>query len=126
MDPSLGIFMGIDPFVGLVLRPLTLHKYLYVQANPVNLVDSSGEITGIANIAVTGALISAAIGGLMNAIGASSLREFADRFLIGAMATPGALTARWISRRFTAEFHNGIFDVAIVIGGAVLLWQVFA
>lgn len=45
--------------------------------------------------------------------------------LIGAMATPGALTAKWISRHFTAEFHNGIFDVAIVIGGIVLLWQVF-
>ena len=43
--------------------------------------------------------------------------------LIGAMATPGTLAARWISRRFTAEFHNGIFDVAIVAGGVVLLWQ---
>jgi hypothetical protein len=45
--------------------------------------------------------------------------------LIGAMATPGTLTARWISRHFTAEFHNVVFDVAIVVGGAVLLLQVF-
>lgn len=43
--------------------------------------------------------------------------------LIGAMATPGTLTARWISRRFTAEFYNGIFDITLVAGGVVLLWQ---
>jgi uncharacterized membrane protein YfcA len=80
-------------------------------------------------VIATDAAISAMLGvvrtGVYAGFGALPWNLALLSLLIGAMATPGALTARWISRRFTAEFHNGIFDVAIVVGGAVLLWQVF-
>lgn len=46
-DPSMGRFLTADPFDGLKFEPVSLHKYLYVANNPVNLIDPSGEIIGL-------------------------------------------------------------------------------
>lgn len=56
-------------------------------------------------------------------IGAGSLPPslWAVAILIGVMATPGALVAKWLATRISARSHNLIFDAAIVTGGLVLL-----
>jgi uncharacterized membrane protein YfcA len=41
--------------------------------------------------------------------------------LIGAMATPGAIIARWMSTRFAAHVHNLLIEATIVAGGLILL-----
>ena len=41
--------------------------------------------------------------------------------LIGVMATPGTLIAKWLTTRFSARLHDVILEVAIVAGGLVLL-----
>jgi hypothetical protein len=41
--------------------------------------------------------------------------------LIGLMATPGALTAKWMARRFSAGVHDRILEATIVVGGFILL-----
>jgi RHS repeat-associated protein len=41
-DPNQGRFTSIDPFGGFVDEPLSIHKYLYVHADPVNLIDPEG------------------------------------------------------------------------------------
>jgi uncharacterized membrane protein YfcA len=108
-----GFLMGATPGTGVVL---------------LSILMATG-LTGTQVIA-TDAAISALLGvvrtGIYAGFGALPWNLVFLSLLIGAMATPGTLTARWISRRFTADFHNGIFDIVIVIGGAVLLWQVFA
>lgn len=108
-----GFLMGATPGTGVVL---------------LSILMASG-LAGTQVIA-TDAAISALLGlvrtGIYAGFGALPWDLVFLSVLIGAMATPGALTARWISRRFTAEFHNGIFDAAIILGGGVLLWQVFA
>jgi RHS repeat-associated protein len=43
MDPRTGRLLGMDPFRGQIFKPLTLHRYLYAGAAPVNNVDPSGE-----------------------------------------------------------------------------------
>jgi RHS repeat-associated protein len=43
LDPAAGRFINRDTFPGDVQDPLSLHRYLYAKANPVNLVDPSGE-----------------------------------------------------------------------------------
>ena len=43
MDPRVGRFLGMDPFKGLIFKPLTRHRYLYVRADPVNNLDPTGE-----------------------------------------------------------------------------------
>ncbi len=41
--------------------------------------------------------------------------------LIGVMATPGSLVAKWLADRLSATSHNLIFDVVIVFGGLMLM-----
>ncbi len=37
-----GRFMSVDPFPGYIEEPVSLHKYLYVNADPVNFIDPLG------------------------------------------------------------------------------------
>ena len=48
-DPSTGRFNRLDDYAGDTFDPQSLHKYLYVQADPIQLVDPSGEF-GIAGL----------------------------------------------------------------------------
>ena len=43
LDVRLGRFISMDVYEGNSQDPLSLHKYLYVSDNPVNLVDPSGN-----------------------------------------------------------------------------------
>jgi RHS repeat-associated protein len=54
-DPATGRFASTDPFEGYLDQPVTLHDYLYGNANPVNFVDPSGEVT-LGEYAITGFL----------------------------------------------------------------------
>lgn len=41
-NPNSGRFISTDPFAGSPYDPMSLHKYLYAHANPVNNVDPTG------------------------------------------------------------------------------------
>ena len=42
MDTTTGRFTSMDSYLGSVNDPVSLHKYLYANANPVNYIDPSG------------------------------------------------------------------------------------
>lgn len=42
MDPSTGTFISMDSYQGSLYDPVSLHKYLYANANPVMYTDPSG------------------------------------------------------------------------------------
>jgi RHS repeat-associated protein len=44
LNPSSGRFLTMDAFEGAGLDPSSLHKYLYVQNNPIDLRDPSGRL----------------------------------------------------------------------------------
>lgn len=44
MDTGVGRFVSRDSFEGFQQNPITLHRYLYGNANPVNVIDPSGQI----------------------------------------------------------------------------------
>ncbi len=52
-DPNRGRFTTADPFPGYIDEPVSLHKYLYANADPVNFIDPSG----MASLAEYGALV---------------------------------------------------------------------
>jgi RHS repeat-associated protein len=45
MNPSSGRFFTMDSFEGSANDPISLHKYLYTKANPVNNIDPTGRTT---------------------------------------------------------------------------------
>ena len=45
MNPSTGTFTTMDTYQGSIFDPVSLHKYLYANANPVTYVDPSGYMT---------------------------------------------------------------------------------
>ena len=57
-DQSSGRFLGMDTWGGSQTEPVTLHKYLYANVNPVMMVDPSGEMsligisTGLATLGI--------------------------------------------------------------------------
>ncbi len=42
LDTDAGRFLSMDPFSGFSERPISLHKYLYANADPVNVTDPTG------------------------------------------------------------------------------------
>jgi RHS repeat-associated protein len=53
-DPSIGRFLTLDTYPGNNEDPLSLHKYLYCQGNPVNRVDPSGLTDFSLTVSYTG------------------------------------------------------------------------
>jgi RHS repeat-associated protein len=56
--PNLGLFAGVDPFIGALVDPSSLHKYTYAALDPVRNVDPAGlfsiseKLTAIATQAI--------------------------------------------------------------------------
>ena len=42
MDPTTGTFSSMDNYSGSIYDPVSLHKYLYANANPVTYTDPTG------------------------------------------------------------------------------------
>ena len=63
MDTSTGRFISQDSYAGSIFDPISLHRYLYANANPVMYSDPSGCMS-VAGMAVVGA-ISGALSGII-------------------------------------------------------------
>jgi len=61
-DPSLGRFVSVDPFAGMIEEPMSRHRYLYGSDNPIGNVDPSGMFAISAGLAIQDILAASAIG----------------------------------------------------------------
>lgn len=57
-DPSVYGFTTRDPVRGKYTEPLTLHKYLYCNNNPVNKIDISGKYSVLADVLISQAILN--------------------------------------------------------------------
>ena len=101
--PATGRFLTMDTFAGRRFDPATLHKYTYSHADPVNLIDPSGNFSiggalGFAGGLLIGGLVNAFIGVGLNALNPtkeSVWGDFGRDFAIGAITAPvGGLIGR--------------------------------
>ncbi len=56
--PGIGRFITIDPIEGNEMEPITLNKYMYGNADPVNNIDPSGKIVSLLNIVIAISIIA--------------------------------------------------------------------
>jgi len=96
-NPELGRFWTSDTSEGDQKDPLSLHKYLYCRADPVNRIDPSG----CDDISLGSVLTAGAIGASFGAVGsvagslamgqAVTVNSVVQGIIIGAVLGPGAL-----------------------------------
>lgn len=88
--------------------------------------------TGLSGTQViaTDAAISFLLGfvktGVFAGFGALDAKLVIIALLIGVMATPGTLTAKWLVRRFSAHVHTLVLEAGIIVGGGMLIWRAVA
>ena len=60
-NPANGRFTQMDTYQGRMQEPVTLHKYLYVNGDPINVIDPSGKV-GLTEKMVTVSLLTYLVG----------------------------------------------------------------
>ncbi|HEY2961613.1 MAG TPA: RHS repeat-associated core domain-containing protein [Pyrinomonadaceae bacterium] len=100
-----GRFTTIDPFAGYIDEPISLHKYLYAQADPVNFIDP----LGLSVLAEYGQLVKrialrvwAAVRALGRAIACVFL--YAASWLASIVGYPAWLVVRRLAQRMGLAF----------------------
>lgn len=79
----------------------------------------------IATDALTSTLVGLVKTGVFYAAGELPAQLWLVAILIGVMATPGTLAARWLAQRYSAKLHDTLLEGAIVVGGTLLMARAF-
>ncbi|RLJ15763.1 hypothetical protein DJ030_18000 [bacterium endosymbiont of Escarpia laminata] len=103
-DPASGRFVSMDPASGDPQSPISLHRYLYANDNPVNYVDPTGEFT------LTGMMVAMSI--RMNLMKATAPHQI--RFFLRAN-----MIAECILRPAYTKFGKAIENMGNNIGGSI-------
>ncbi len=88
-DTNTGRFPTADPWLGSALQPMSLHRYLYANANPVDMQDPSGRTSNLVETMVVLG-INATLGAAGSYAGLR-LRNHAQRKVTTASETAWAL-----------------------------------
>lgn len=77
----------------------------------------------LATDAVASVVVGVAKASTFSLAGALPPKYWLIAFVIGIMAVPGTLMARWIADRFSARLHDALIEAIIVLGAVMLLWR---
>jgi RHS repeat-associated protein len=115
-DSSVGRFTKRDSYEGKQNQPLTLHKYVYVHDNPINLVDPTGwfsiaEINAVNSIRGTlteiySNMLSDFIHSVPEAEGIASVFDFANNAQAIITVAPAMVGAIWTSTSKLSAVQN--------------------
>ena len=121
-DARTGRFNRVDPFFGFVQDPQSLHKYLYVHADPVNFVDPSGlwsvrVALGSIGISVNMQSMKAAAGYSARQAGwatlETSLEMMAGKLISVATGIPFDPTPEDVGRTWGTNFASNVLTAGI-------------
>jgi RHS repeat-associated protein len=90
--PEWGRFLSRDTIEGTINDPLSLHKFLYASANPVNLVDPSGHDPGVGTLP-----------GLLGGIGIRGVGEGLRLPTVSASFVKAAITVGVVAVAVTSD-----------------------
>ena len=118
MDPKTGTFLSLDPHQGNRQDPLSLHKYLYANANPVNNTDPTGMFSFggmLGGLAGHGILSTAGGLNFLTALRMLQKAGYGIQFLCAMRSLVVAMMTE-DSEQFLLALSNGIVSVAGMIG----------
>ena len=87
MNPSVGRFISMDTYQGYNADPISLHKYLYANSNPVTYTDPSGYMS-LGELGVSGA-----ISNILDTIGNNFAMAIWSSFIGGFLAVGDQISA---------------------------------
>ena len=123
MNPSTGTFTTMDTYAGSIFDPVSLHKYLYANANPVTYVDPSGYF-GLTDVVCANAIgdmlfygISA---GIIN-VGLNLIREIRAANKFGTKVDFAyVITMSFIEGFLVGSFFGGCSILASSLNSAII------
>ena len=119
MDTSTGRFISQDTYQGTINDPVSLHKYLYANANPVMYSDPSGY-TSLGEMVCVSAAISGICMATINAAayldGLVSINDF-NIWDFGNAIIEGFLAGVCIGALFGLAFYGISFALALIAEG---------
>jgi hypothetical protein len=104
MNPESGRFVSTDPFSGFKYDPISLHKYLYANAEPVSKIDPSGEMT------IAGAMTSISISSILSSLAVSYAIACSSEFILTSMVAMPAS-----SPTFGCRSQGGVMRVQLQV-----------
>ena len=116
MDTSTGRFISQDSYAGSIFDPISLHKYLYANANPVMYTDPSGYF-GIADITISSGIAAnlafyGISSGLIN-LGLNLIHQLRD-MKPGDNINAGMAAFSFIEGAITGMFFYSFGELAII------------
>jgi RHS repeat-associated protein len=116
-DPASGTFNRLDPFVGRMQDPQSLHKYLYVHGDPVQGIDPSGLLTlssTLCGISVSNILMAGGSAWLLNGLYAANQLGLIDTPTSESGVALGFVPYWGSGRNFLYHVNDGQYLSAMV------------
>ncbi len=95
-DQNVGRFTSTDPFRGILQNPVSLHRYLFANDNPVSFADPTGQVTALEvafDLTILGVLATFALSSFQHAVGWGA----------NAILSGGGGTVSWSGLFFRAQ-----------------------
>ncbi len=109
-DPANARFISRDPFEGVLRDPVTLHRYLYANANPVSFGDPTGEFT-IANVGTALVVVDVALDITSNVLSGAS---------VGTIVYSAAVTGIFAAATGSSAFAVASARSAVFLGSQLV------
>ncbi|HEX7183230.1 MAG TPA: RHS repeat-associated core domain-containing protein [Thermoanaerobaculia bacterium] len=124
-DPATGRFTTSDPFLGDPFAPVSLHRYLYANANPIAFHDPTGLFSMpsmMISTAIMGTLQTLAIGMLKGALLGVAINvvvTLIENYLSGRNLLSGLAHSAWSGAIFGALAGTGVLALPYVRAVAI-------
>ena len=113
MNPSTGVFTTMDTYGGRLSDPVSLHKYLFANSNPVKFSDPSGHVSLVemGEAMLIGSLIGAALG---------EIYTYVSYFITGQEIGSEKYGSDFVKNTLAGFLLGGVIGI-LVVGGVPYL-----